>query len=55
LLAVQPAVADVLDAVLERFRNRTLSREDLLTILDASNCRALATALGNVWGLARRG
>lgn len=54
LLATQPAVADVLDAMLQRFRNPTVSREDLLAILDASNCSAFATALGNAWGLARR-
>ena len=52
LLAVQPAVADVLDAMLQRFENPAVSSEDLLAILDASNCRAFATALGNAWGLA---
>jgi predicted nucleic acid-binding protein len=53
LLAVQPAVADVLDAMLQRFENPAVSREDPLAILDASNCRAFATALGDAWGLAR--
>ena len=53
LLTMQPAVADVLDAMLQRFENPAVSREDLLAILDTSNCRAFATALGNAWGLAR--
>ena len=53
LLAAQPAVADVLDAMIARFKKPEVSREDLLAILDASNCRAFATALGNVWSLAR--
>jgi hypothetical protein len=53
LLAVQPAVADVMDAMLQRFAKPAVSREDLLGILDASNCRAFATALGHAWGLAR--
>jgi hypothetical protein len=55
LLAMQPAVADVLDAMLQRFEHPAVSREDLLAILDASNCRAFATALGNAWGLASSG
>jgi hypothetical protein len=55
LLAGQPAVADVLDAMLQRFENPPVSREDLLAILDASNCRAFATALGSAWGLASSG
>jgi hypothetical protein len=53
LLAAQPAVADVLDAMLGRFRSPAVPREDLLAVLDASNCRAFATALGNAWGLVR--
>ena len=55
LVAMQPAVADVLDAMLQRFEHPAVSREDLLAILDASNCRAFATALGNAWGLASSG
>ena len=49
------AVADVLDAMLQRFENPAVSRDDLLATLDASNCRAFATALGNAWGLASSG
>jgi hypothetical protein len=55
LLAVQPAVADVLDAMLRRFEDPPVSREDLLAILDASNSRAFATALGSAWGLGSSG
>jgi len=51
LLAAQPAVADVLDAMLRRFKRPRVSRVDLLDILDASNCSAFATALGKAWGL----
>lgn len=51
LLAAQPAVADVLDAMLRRFKRPRLGRADLLDILDASNCSAFATALGKTWGL----
>jgi len=50
LLAAEPAVAEVLDAMLKRFRNPTMSRIDLLDVLDASHCRAFATALGRAWG-----
>jgi hypothetical protein len=51
LLAAQPAVVDVMDAMLQRFKSPVVSREDLLTILDASNCGAFATALASAWGL----
>lgn len=50
LLAAEPWVSDVLDAMLKRFRSPPMSRTDLLDILDASNCRAFATALGHAWG-----
>jgi hypothetical protein len=52
LLAVDPAVIGVMDAMLRRFERPRVSRTDLLTILDASKCRAFATALANAWGLA---
>jgi hypothetical protein len=55
LLAAQPAVADVMDAMLRRFKNPPVSRTDLLDILDASNCREFATALGKAWGLEAQG
>lgn len=51
LLAVQPEAADVLDAMLKRFQSPRLGREGLLDILDASNCRAFATALAKAWGM----
>lgn len=51
LLVVQPEAADVLDAMLKRFQSPRLGREDLLDILDASNCRAFATALAKAWGM----
>lgn len=51
LLAAQPAVANVLDAMLRRFKRPQVSRADLLDILDASNCNAFATALGKAWRL----
>lgn len=50
LLAAKPWAADVLDAMLKRFRSPPMSRTDLLDILDASNCRAFATALSHAWG-----
>jgi hypothetical protein len=52
LLSAQPRVADVIDAMRKRFKSPPVSRTDLLTILDASNCRSFATALGKSWGLA---
>jgi hypothetical protein len=55
LLSAEPAVAEVLEAMLKRFRNPTLSKVDLLDILDASNCRAFATALGHAWGFDSEG
>ncbi|MCC6716804.1 MAG: PIN domain-containing protein [Acetobacteraceae bacterium] len=55
LLDVQPDVPDVLDAMLARFKNPRVSRADLLDILDASNCRAFATALGKAWGMTPAG
>ena len=51
LLSREPRVPEVLDAMLQRFRNPPLSREDLLDILDASNCGAFAAALAAAWGL----
>ena len=53
--AGRAARGDVLDAMLQRFENPAVSRDDLLATLDASNCRAFATALGNAWGLASSG
>ena len=55
MLAVQPAVADVLDAMLRRFKNPPVAKDDLLDILDATNCRTFATALGNAWGFSSEG
>lgn len=55
LLAAQPTVADVLDTMLRRFKSPRMTREDLLDVLDASNCRAFATALGRAWGLVPQG
>lgn len=55
LLAARPAVADVLDTMLQRFRNPRVTRKDLLTVLDRSNCRTFASALGRAWGLVPKG
>ena len=53
LLAVEPRVADVLDAMLMRLGRPRVSRGDLLNILDKANCRAFSTALAGAWGLKR--
>lgn len=53
LIAVNPAVADVLAAMLRRFRAPPISKEDFLQILDSSSCRGFAAALGDIWGFGR--
>lgn len=50
LLVAQPTVADVLAAMLIRFRDPHVRKGDLLIILDACNCRAFASALARAWG-----
>lgn len=50
LLAAQPSVADVLVRMLERFRRPQVTRQDLLDVLDRSQCGVFATALGEAWG-----
>lgn len=51
LLAAQPEVASVLDAMIARFAKPRIGREDLLDILDASNCQGFATTLAQAWGM----
>lgn len=55
LLAARPAVADVLHTMLQRFKNPRVTRRELLTVLDMSNCQTFATALGRAWGLVPEG
>ena len=50
LLAVEPRVADVLAKMLTRFNAPPVAKEDLLAILDNSECGGFATALGKAWG-----
>lgn len=50
LLAANTEVAHVLARMLVRFKAPPVGKEDLLAILDASNCRGFATALGKAWG-----
>ncbi len=51
LLAANSDVANVLTRMLARFKAPPVAKEDLLEILDASNCSGFATALGKAWGL----
>ena len=51
LLAANPAVAEVLARMVSRFKAPPMSKDDLLMVLDTSNCSGLATALGQAWGL----
>ena len=50
LLAADIEVAHVLAHMLERLEAPPVVKEDLLAILDASNCGGFATALGKAWG-----
>lgn len=50
LLRKRPAVADVLAAMLSRFKQPPVRKQDLLEILDKSNCSGFATALATAWG-----
>jgi predicted nucleic acid-binding protein len=53
LIATNPVVADVMAAMLRRFLAPPISKEDFLQILDSSNCRGFAAALGDIWGFGR--
>ena len=55
LLAARPTVADAMDTMLRRFQNPRMTRGELLNVLDMSNCRTFATALGKAWGLVPEG
>ena len=51
LLAANTEVANVLARMLARFKAPPVAKDDLLNVLDASNCSGFATALGKAWGL----
>lgn len=51
LLAAEPGVPDILDAMLRRFGKPPISREDLLDSLVRAKCGAFATKLAETWGL----
>ena len=53
LLAAEPAVAQVLDDMLTRFKAPPVTKKDLLEVLDRSGCAVFATALGRAWGFGR--
>lgn len=52
LLRIEPRVADVIDAKLRKLVKPQTSREDLLRVMDNSQCPTFADALAVSWGLA---
>lgn len=52
LLRIEPRVAGVIDTKLRKLLNPKTSREDLLRIMDNSQCQTFADALAAAWGLA---
>ncbi|MBR8657261.1 PIN domain-containing protein [Achromobacter sp. Marseille-Q0513] len=52
LLKARPRTADVLAAMLLRFKAPSVAQDDYLNLLDRHGCSIFATALANHWGYA---